>query len=325
MERGGSFDVNIIVFDIGGTNIKYGVINEAGEILYKSSVATAITAESNDIVRQLLDLGKELKLKWGATGVAISSAGQINSHTGEVIHATDTIPGYRGTNLKQEIESVLNVPVVVENDVNCMAIGEYWKGAAKGKENFLSLALGTGIGGAIVLNGSLHTGASFSAGELGHMTLYPKGKLCTCGDKGCYEMYASSLALEKKARGVLQTDVTLPELFAGAKSGNSVMESVIDEWIEDMALGIKTLVHIFNPELIVIGGGVSAQGSYLLEKLRPSVYGKIMPPFRSLMSIEVAQQGNDANLIGSSFLFFRDLEARHNGDYVESSITCDKK
>src|SRR5699024_2194937 len=125
---------------------------------------------------------------------------------------------------------------------------------------FLCLTLGTGIGGAIVTNGLIYQGTNYSAGEFGHITLHPDGEICSCGDYGCYEQYASSSALEKMAKNRLNQQITLPTLFTLSKRGEEEASLIINEWVENIALGLKTLVHIFNPPLIIIGGGVSSQG-----------------------------------------------------------------
>lgn len=243
----------------------------------------------------------ELQADHKLSGIAVSTAGQINRKEGTVIYATDSLPGYTGLNIKQELESEFGLPVTVDNDVNCAAVGEYWKGAAKQVDQFLCMTLGTGIGGAIVINGEIYDGAAYSAGEFGHMNLYPGGEPCTCGDEGCYERYASSQALSKRARNIIEDYDSLPDLFWRAKNEDKLAESVINRWVDDVALGIKTLVHIFNPPMVVIGGGVSEQGDYLLEKLEQRVNNRIMVSFEKSLTIKLAQNGNDANLQGAVY------------------------
>lgn len=289
-------------FDIGGTNIKYGLLNEQGDILFKSKTPTKASDGGKAIMAQITEVGQSLQKEYQLDGIAISTAGQINSREGNVIHATESLPGYTGLNIKKEMEKVFRLPVVVDNDVNCAAIGEYWRGVAQGVDQFLCITIGTGIGGSIIINGDVYNGAAYSAGEFGHMTLYPNGEPCLCGDKGCYEQYASSKALEKRAQNVL-----LPDLFNYAKKGNKVSESIIDRWVEDVALGIKSLVHIFNPPLIVIGGGISEQGDYLLDKLKKNVDARIMPSFQRNLELKLAQNGNDANLQGAVFQLINEL------------------
>ncbi|GAB4071935.1 ROK family protein [Barrientosiimonas marina] len=288
-------------FDIGGTSIKYGVLNHQGEIIYKSKTATKANEGGMAIIDRVTKLAAYLQEQYELSGIAVSTAGQIDKQNGTVIHATDALPGYTGLNIKQELQTVFDLPVVVDNDVNCAALGEYWQGAAQGFDDFLCMTLGTGIGGAIIIDGQVYNGAAYSAGEFGHMTLYPGGEDCLCGDQGCYEQYASSRALEQRAANDFRKGITLPDLFAEAKRGNQDAEKVIDQWVGDVALGLKTLVHIFNPSLIVIGGGVSEQGSYLRDKLQTNVNACIMPSFQRALEIRFAQNENDANLQGAVY------------------------
>lgn len=288
-------------FDIGGTNIKYGVLNEQGEIFYKSKTATKASEGGMAIIGQVKELVTHLQRHYELSGIAISTAGQIDKQEGKVIYATDSLPGYIGLNIKKDLEETFSLPVVVNNDVNCAALGEYWQGAAQGVDHFLCMTLGTGIGGAIIMNGQVYNGASYSAGEFGHMTLYPGGGPCLCGDNGCYEQYASSSALEQRAQEYFKQSISLRKLFNQAKNGDQTAELIIDQWVDGVALGIKSLVHIFNPPLIVIGGGISEQGNYLLEKLQRSVDIRIMSSFQRSLEIKLAQNGNDANLQGAVY------------------------
>ncbi|MFC0015037.1 MULTISPECIES: ROK family protein [Allobacillus] len=287
--------------DIGGTSIKYGVLDNHGKVLTKSKTPTDVKGGGPAILNQVKDLVRALQADHELSGIAVSTAGQINRKEGTVIYATDSLPNYTGLNIKEILESEFGVPVTVDNDVNCAAVGEYWKGAAKQVDQFLCMTLGTGIGGAIVINGEIYDGAAYSAGEFGHMNLYPGGEPCTCGDEGCYERYASSKALSKRARSVIEDYNSLPNLFWRAKNEDKLAESVINRWVDDVALGIKTLVHIFNPPMIVIGGGVSEQGDYLLGKLEQRVNNRIMSSFERSLSIKLAQNGNDANLQGAVY------------------------
>lgn len=290
-----------VAFDIGGTNIKYGVLNEQGDILYKSKTATKASEGGAAIIVQVKELARHLQKDYELNGIAISTAGQIDKRIGKVIHATESLPGYTGLNIKKELEKSFDLPVVVDNDVNCAALGEYWQGAAQGVDHFLCMTLGTGIGGSIIVNGQVYNGASYSAGEFGHMTLYPGGEPCLCGDNGCYEQYASSSALKRRTQEYFKQNISLQELFNQARRGEKTAELIIDQWVDDVALGIKSLVHIFNPPLIVIGGGVSEQGNYLLEKLQSSVETRIMISFQHSLELKLAQNGNDANLQGAVY------------------------
>ncbi|MFC0230580.1 ROK family protein [Bhargavaea ullalensis] len=297
------------VVDIGGTSIKYGVLNEKGELLFHASVPTEAEKGGAAVIRKVCGLGDELKERFPIEGMAISSAGQIDNHKGEVVFATDNIPGYTGMDITGTVRRHTGLPVAVENDVNCMALGEHWKGAARGLRDFVCLTIGTGIGGALFLDGKLYTGARFSAGEIGHLCLYPGGKPCTCGNRGCYEQYASSTALSRLAAETFGPDTGLREFFGQVRSGDGQATALFNRWVDDLTTGLQSLVHIFNPEAIIIGGGISEQGDLLTGAIRESLDGKIMPNHRRSLEVRAAEQGNKANLLGAAAHFWAGRES----------------
>lgn len=295
--------MQLCVIDIGGTSIKYGVVDSQGTIPFHDSVPTEASKGGKSLVKKILHICNQVIENHDIIGIAISSAGQIDYKTGTVVYATDSIPGYTGTPLAEMVSNSTGLPVTVENDVNCTALGEYWKGAAKGINDFLCVTIGTGIGGALFLNGQLYTGTHFSAGEIGHMSLYPNGKECSCGNKGCYERYASSSALSGRIHNELGTPISLPDFFEMVKSGEEEAVFVFEKWLEDLTTGLQSLVHIFNPELIVIGGGISAQGDFLLNAITGSLGKKIMPNHKQLLKVKMAINDNKANLLGAARRF----------------------
>lgn len=292
------------VIDIGGTFIKYAVVDEEGSFLSHGSIPTEASKGGKELVAKVVALSDEMMASHQIEGISISTAGQIDNVNGVVVFATDTLPGYTGTRLAEQVARHTGLPVKVENDVNCTALGEHWKGAARGTHNFLCVTIGTGIGGALFLNGELYTGDHFSAGEIGHMNLYPNGKLCTCGNKGCYEQYASSSALHQLAADEFGGAMELKGFFELVKSGNQKAELLFGQWINDLTTGLQSLVHLFNPELIVIGGGISAQGDFLLQAIETSLDKKIMPNHCKSLTIKIAEHDNKSNLLGAAKNFF---------------------
>lgn len=302
-----------IALDIGGTQIKYGLVNQEGDIIMyylkdtnAKKGAEYLLSSIESSIEELIDkcnyFEEEIK------GIGVSTAGQVNSITGEIIFATDSIPGWTGVKLKSILENKFKYPCIVENDVNCTALGEMKSGIAKGEKNFLAITLGTGIGGAIVIDGKIFTGNNYSAGEVGHTTLYPNGARCTCGKNGCFERYGSTSALMRKAKKLLETNTSTKEvisnlnpkiIFDKAKEGEGIYKELLNQWTYDIALGLKNLVHIFNPSLIVIGGGVSAQGDYLINMIKAHLDNMIMPSFAKGLEIKAAQCGNGANIVGA--------------------------
>ncbi|WP_246367085.1 ROK family protein [Paraliobacillus salinarum] len=296
--------MRIAVFDIGGTSIKYAVSDEKANFLLEDSFPTEAFQGGKAVIDKIIQTSMELKKTWEIEGITISSAGQIDNENGVVVYATDNIPGYTGMEVSKLIHSVTGLPVEVENDVNCTALGEHWMGAAQGVKNFICVTIGTGIGGAIFVNGELFTGSNYSAGEVGHINLYPNGKACTCGNNGCYEKYASSLALQEMVEETFNQKINLKLFFENVRSGDQASRQVLERWVDHLTTGLQSIVHTFNPEMIVIGGGISAQGDFLLEYIHDSLFNKLMPNHKSNLSIKMAKYENKANLLGAIKHFY---------------------
>lgn len=242
-------------------------------------------------------------------GVGISATGQIDDEHGVVIGTNGKIPHYEGARLKADTEAALQAPVWALNDANAAALGEAFTGGARGYREVVMLTLGTGVGGGLILNGRLYSGARGIAGELGHFTLYQDGRKCPCGKRGCLEEYASTTALIARAeRQTGRTGWNGRMIFEGVSQGDPLLRLALDGWLDDVAAGVTGLVHIFNPELVLIGGGVSAQEELLLKPLRAQVLAGVMPRFAERLHIERAVLGNNAGMIGAA-KYFMDCEA----------------
>ena len=287
--------MKILVFDIGGTEIKYALCDENFVLTEKNSVPTNAFEGGKRIIERIVEIAKTFS---GIDRIGISTAGQVDSEKGEIVFATDSIPGYTGTKIKQIIESETGVLCAVENDVNSAALGEAYFGAAKGEDNFICLTYGTGIGGAIFLDGKLFKGNGCSAGEFGHFITHANGKSCTCGGSGCYEAYASAGALVRAVKEKTGREMNGREIFA--EFDNPEIKAAIDEWIDEIVIGLKGLVYIFNPSLIVAGGGIMSQ-EYITNEINARLTAQLMPSFRCAKVVK-AQAGNDANLLGAAYL-----------------------
>lgn len=287
--------MRILAFDIGGTEIKYALCDENFTLFQKKSVPTNAYEGGKRIIERVVEIAKTFD---NIDRVGISTAGQVDSIKGEIIFATDSIPGYTGTKIKEIVEAETGVPVAVENDVNSAAIGEAVFGAAKGHKSFVCLTYGTGIGGAVYLDGKLFTGSSFSAGEFGHIVTHAGGKSCTCGGCGCYEAYASASALVNLVKDKTGITMNGKEIFDNFE--NSDIRCSIDEWIDEIVIGLKSLVYIFNPTLIVAGGGIMNE-AYITEEINSRLQKELMPSFRKVKVVK-ALMGNDANKLGAAYL-----------------------
>lgn len=296
----------ILSIDIGGTAVKLGLVTREGEIVARHEASVCFDGYRTPILTTVIREARLFLARENTPieGIGVSATGQIDSRTGVVIGTNGKIPGYEGARIRDELESAFGVPVRALNDANAAALGECFAGAGKGAQNALMLTLGTGVGGGIVLGGRIFGGARGIAGELGHFTLYQDGAPCPCGKRGCYENYAATTALVRAARASSgENDIDGRVIFARAAAGDARMLAVLDRWIDDIAAGITGLVHIFNPELVLIGGGVSAQERLLMEPLRERVLAGVMPRFAEGLVIRRATLGNDAGLIGAARFF----------------------
>ena len=287
--------MKFLVFDIGGTEIKYALCDENFVLSNKNSVPTNAFEGGKRIIERIVEIAKTFD---GVDRIGISTAGQVDSEKGEIIFATDSIPGYTGTKIKQIVETEIGVPCAVENDVNSAALGEAFFGAAKGENNFICLTYGTGIGGAIFLGGKLFKGNGCSAGEFGHFITHAGGKGCTCGGSGCYEAYASTSALVRAVKEKTGRDLNGREIFA--EFDNPEIKAILDAWIDEIVVGLKGLVYIFNPSLIVVGGGIMSR-KYITDEINSRLAAELMPSFRCAKVVK-AQAGNDANLLGAAYI-----------------------
>ncbi len=287
--------MKILAFDIGGTEIKYAFCDENFRLTESKSIPTNAHEGGARIIERIVEIIKSCE---GVDRVGISTAGQVDSVKGEIIFATDSIPGYTGTKIKEIIETETSIPTAVENDVNSAAIGEAIFGAAKGFPDFICLTYGTGIGGAIFFNGKLYTGASFSAGEFGHFITHSGGKSCTCGGNGCYEAYASTKALTEAVKETTGKSMNGREIFDDFE--NPVIRNVIDSWIDEIVTGLKGLIYIFNPPLIVAGGGIMSR-KYITDEINKRLQNELIPSFRNTRVVK-AEMGNDANKLGAAYL-----------------------
>ena len=287
--------MKLLVFDIGGTEMKYALCDENFILTDKKSVPTKAHEGGRRIIERVVEIAKTFD---GVDRIGISTAGQVDSEKGSIIFATDSIPGYTGTQIKQIIESELGVPCAVENDVNSAALGEAHFGAAKGESNFICLTYGTGIGGAIFIDGKLFKGCGYSAGEFGHFITHANGKSCTCGGNGCYEAYASSGALVRAVAEKTGRQLNGREIFA--EFDNPTIRDIIDGWIDEIVVGLKSLVYIFNPSLIVAGGGIMNE-EYITDEINKRLQTQLMQSFRCV-EIKKARMGNDANLLGAAYI-----------------------
>ena len=300
--------------DIGGTAAKLGLVDEEGRII--SSVneypvkfddyETPIIETVVKSVRHFMDENNKNFAE--IAGIGVSATGGINTKLGIVEGSAGHIKNWEGTNIRSRLESEFGVKTAVLNDANAAALGEMWKGAARGKENVVVMTIGTGVGGGIIVDSKILLGRKGFAGEIGHIPVNVDGEDCSCGNKGCIEHYGSTSALVRNVKeavisgeikGIEAGKVDGRLIFKEVAAGNVTVKKYVDEWINYISAALVGLVHIFNPEMIILGGGVSRQKELFVDKVREKVFTSVMPNFAIGLSVEAAELGNDAGIIGA--------------------------
>lgn len=283
----------VLGVDIGGTKIRLGIIDASGQILYEEKIPTIIPLYpylEENILRILAEQPE-------VHAIGIGTHGFVDPKQGKVIYASETLPGWSNTPIKEWLEKATGKRVEVDNDANVVALAEAKFGAAQGLSRVVVLTLGTGLGGGVLWDGKLLSGGPHGgASELGHMILYPNGVECACGRLGCSEMYVSGTALERRIKEV-GLELTPPELFEQA-STNLTAHRVVEEFTTDLALVISSLQAVFDMEMVIIGGGVSEAAKLWMDALQQ----KLDPVLLNPVKVEVARFKNDAGILGAALL-----------------------
>lgn len=290
--------MKIMVFDVGGTAIKYGMVDENFELLFSDETPTNPFNDSGNIVMKALE-SKLDEYAGQFDAIGISTAGQIDFETGVVLGGTGNIPNYKGSKIKEVFEAKYGVPVSVDNDVNCAAIGEAHFGAGRGYNDFLCLTYGTGVGGCIYQNGDAYRGVRSAAGEFGHMVTHADGRDCTCGRKGCYEAYAACRVFTNSVSDRMGRSMSGREIFKEENLTYPIIVEELDKWENEIVTGLRGLCYIFNPALIVLGGGIMSE-DLLVNHIREKLYAVLGDSFK-VVKIEKAQLRNKAGMLGAAW------------------------
>ncbi len=291
--------MKIITFDVGGTAIKFGMVDENFEVIFSEEFPTNEFADTDNMVMYAMESKlREYEGEYDAIG--ISTAGQVDFDNGMIHDGVGNIPNYNHSDLRGTFERIFNVPVAVDNDVNCAAIGEAHFGAAKGVKDFLCLTYGTGVGGCSFINGDVYRGSKYAAGEFGHMATHKDGRPCTCGRIGCYEAYAACRVFTKAVSDRMGKVMNGREIFKEENLKNPIIMEEMDKWEDEIALGLRNLCYIFNPSLIVLGGGIMSE-ILLLGHIRHKVNMQLEPNYKHV-KIEKALLGNKAGMLGAAWL-----------------------
>jgi glucokinase len=306
--------------DLGGTNIAVGLVNENGEIVAKKSTKTLAQRGYEEIVADMARLCKELISENNIAeddivSAGIGAPGSIDKEKGRVIYANNL--NFCDTPLADELKKHINKPVFIDNDANCAAWAEYMAGSSKGFSTSVMITLGTGVGSGVIIDGKLQGGFNFCGGELGHTVIDVNGPLCTCGRKGCFEVFSSATGLVNMTKEYAEKDKASKlwkytkegkfngrSAFLAADEGDETAKAVVENYIKHLAVGVANIINIFQPEIFVIGGGVANEGDNLIKPLTKMVFSQTYtnPNIVPMCNIVKAKLGNDAGIIGAALL-----------------------
>lgn len=301
--------------DIGGTFAKISMVDAKGNFLRTAEYPVDFDGYETPILDTVIKSCGLFLEECGVDsqqvrGIGVSATGSVNTITGVVDGGVGHIRNWVGSKIKEKMEERFRIPTYVLNDANAAALGEVWLGAAAGRRNVVAVTVGTGVGGGIIVDSKLLLGRNGFAGEIGHMIVNYGGAPCPCGNQGCWEQYASTTALVRMVRqeavGGKLANLPVDEIdgrriFEEMGKGNQELLRIADRWMDYIAVGIVGLVHIFDPEMVILGGGVSAQQELFVEPVRHKVMAKVRPEFVGGLEIVAAKLANRAGMAGAVY------------------------
>lgn len=310
--------VRFVAVDLGGTRLRVALVDEQLHILRRLDEATDHRRGAEGVIEQLMRLAARCLEQGGLAwpeiaALGVGCPGPLDTRDG-VVHSPPNMHGWRDVPLRAELAKKSGVPVVVANDANVAGLGEYHYGSGHGSRNFVYLTVSTGIGGGVVVDGRLLEGSTGSGGEIGHITLDRYGPRCNCGNIGCLEVLASGTAIarrfgERLAAGevsILKPSATSPisarQVVDAARAGDALAAAVFEEAAETLGFGVVTCIHVFNPDVVAIGGGVAQAGELLMAPVRRIVAQHAIPIPRDAVRVVSAELGENAGLIGAGAL-----------------------
>jgi glucokinase len=291
----------VIGIDLGGTAIKLGRFRKDGTCLQSLSVATPQPATPTAVVDAMVEAITQLNSDRKTVAIGVGTPGPTDA-TGRIAKVAINLTGWHDVPLAEMLEAKMGYPTVIANDANCAGLGEAWLGAGRRFRNLILLTLGTGVGGAIILDSKLFTGHQGAAGELGLITLNPDGPMCNSGNQGSLEQYVSVQAIRRR------TGKEPAEFGVMAKEGNPLALEFWESYGRDLGTGLASLIYILTPEAIVIGGGVSASAEFFFPAALAEIERRVLPSSRVGLQLLVAQLGNQAGMVGAAKLAWQQME-----------------
>lgn len=310
-----STDYYVVGVDLGGTKIASALFDASGRLVERTEVETAGVQSARDVLDRIMGTVDAVRGGRKLAGIGLASPGAVNSADGVILQGTN-LPEWRDVPLKRWMEEASGTEVQLINDANAAAWGEYVRGAGKGSDSMVYVTFSTGIGAGIVIGGKLLEGVSYFAGELGHVIVDPAGPPCSCGRSGCWEAFASGTSIRNAALEMMKHTasgindmaaaageaVSAKHVFLAKEAGDPVAVQVVDRAIRYMALGLANIIHTFNPDTIVIGGGVS-KAAGLIPALQAETEKMVLDAYRGTCRIVKSELGGDVGLVGAAALF----------------------
>lgn len=302
----------VVGIDLGGTKISCALADLEGQVISQNTVPTNAQEGEIPVLNRIIQCVQTVLSNGDITidkvrAIGIGSPGPLDAKTGVII-TTPNLP-FKNFNLVSPLKEKFGVPVYLDNDANVAAIGEFMFGAAKGTENMVYFTVSTGVGGGAVLNGKVYRGNTSNALEIGHMTVLPNGPRCNCGNIGCLEAVSSGTAIGKRGKEAVESkvetslrqyeNVTSYEVFKEAKAGDKVAQDIVDSCLNYLGIGVANAIAIFDPEMVIIGGGVSKVGSVVFDKVQEVVNKRCFKSMADACKILPAGLGTDAGVIGA--------------------------
>jgi glucokinase len=291
----------VIGIDLGGTTIKLGRYTQTGECVKAIAVPTPQPAIPDAVIREMVRAIATVDPDHCAAAIGIGTPGPA-CEKGRIARVAINLSGWHDVPLADEIERQTGKPTIIANDANCAGMGEYWLGAGHAFETMILLTLGTGVGGAIVLNGELFIGRHGTAGELGLITLNPDGPPCNSGNQGSLEQYCSINAIRRR------TGLDSKDLFEKATAGDERAIAFWQDYGRDLGAGLASLIYVLTPEAVIIGGGVSASSEYFFPAMQQEIEKRVLPSSREGIHLLTATLGNQAGTVGAAKLAWQLLE-----------------
>ena len=294
----------VVAIDLGGTHTKAGLINKHGKLCHKFTIPTPVAGGRDGLLRHLVDMAKLALDKSDLDGdrveaVGIATAGWVDTATGQIIHATENLPGWAGTQVALALEKSLTLPVAVENDANALAVAERHFGACRGVDDFACITLGTGVGGGCYSGGRLLRGAHFLGSAVGHIVIDRTGEICSCGKRGCLETFTNAAALLRYAGHEF---VSAEAVIAAAHTGHTTARAALRIYAQHLTTGLASIVHLLDPTMIIVAGGISTGNTILFEDLNELLPLHILAASRRQIRIAPSPLGYYGALYGAAAL-----------------------